>query len=243
MIEDGLLERFPFEEIYGLHNLPGLPLGRFETRPGPVMSAEDIFEITLTGTGGHAARPEHTREVMVAACATVIALQTIVARRIAPTDIAVVSATEITTDGTRNVLPGTARILGDCRSFRPEVSAEIERQMRIVAEGSAATYNCAAELAYRREFVPLVNDAACTEEALAVASDLFGADAVGRDRPPITASEDFARFLARVPGCFGFIGNGEGSAPLHNPSYDFNDAALSQGAGWFVAMAARRLPG
>ncbi|TYL21385.1 amidohydrolase, partial [Streptococcus pyogenes] len=137
----GLMQRFPFDEIYGLHNMPGLPVGHFETRVGAFMSAEDNFEIVLNGVGGHAARPHWGNEVLVAACALVTNLQTIVARRLSPTDIGVVSVTELIPDGTRNALPGLARILGDARSFRPEVSAEIERQMRVIAEGTARAYN------------------------------------------------------------------------------------------------------
>ena len=242
MLEDGLLERFPFEEIYGLHNTPGLPVGHFQTRPGPLMSAEDNFEIVLKGMGGHAARPQLTSEVLVAACATVMNLQTIVARRLDPTDIAVVSVTELLTDGVRNALPGTARILGDARSFRPEVSAEIERQMRIVARGTAETYNLDAVVTYTREFVPLVNDPAMTDEALAVARDVFGADRAGVRPEPWTASEDFAQFLRRVPGCFALVGNGTDSLPLHNAGYDFNDAGLVPGARYFAALCERRLP-
>ncbi len=150
MLDDGLMQRFPFDEIYGLHNMPGLPVGHFETRAGPIMSAEDNFEIVLTGLGGHAARPQSGNEVLVAACALVTNLQTIVSRRLSPADIAVVSVTELITDGTRNALPGLARILGDARSFRPEVSAEIERQMRVIAEGTAMAHNVAAETRYAR---------------------------------------------------------------------------------------------
>lgn len=122
MLSDGLLERFPFEEIYGIHNMPGLPVGFMQTKSGAIMSAEDNFEIMLQGIGGHAARPHSGNEVLVAACALVTNLQTIVARRIDPADIGVVSVTELITDGTRNALPGLARILGDARSFRPEIS-------------------------------------------------------------------------------------------------------------------------
>ncbi len=242
MLEDGLMERFPFDEIHGLHNLPGLGLGRLETRPGPIMSAEDNFEIVLRGVGGHAARPHAANEVLVAACAIVMSLQTIVSRRLDPTEIGVVSVTELITDGTRNALPGQARILGDARSFRPEVSAGIERQMRLVAEGTARAYGVAAEVAYTREFVPLLNDPALTEEALAAAAAALGAKAVAVARAPMTGSEDFARFLAHVPGCFVFLGNGEESAPLHNPAYDFDDAALPFGVAYHVALVRRRLP-
>ena len=242
MLADGLLERFPFEEIYGLHNMPGLPVGCFQTRVGPIMSAEDNFEIVLKGVGGHAARPHWGNEVLVAACATVMNLQTIVSRRLSPTDIGVVSVTELITDGTRNALPGLARILGDARSFRPEVSVEIEKQMRIIAEGTALTYNVATEVTYTREFVPLVNDATLVGEAFAAARTVFEPDRVSVADEPMTGSEDFARFLEHVPGCFAFVGNGEGSAPLHNPTYDFNDEGLLYGARFHAAITRQRLP-
>ena len=242
MLDDGLMARFPFDEIYGLHNMPGLPVSHFETRPGPIMSAEDNFEIVLRGLGGHAARPHLGREVLVAACAVVTNLQTIVSRRLSPADISVVSVTELITDGTRNALPGFARILGDARSLRPEVSAEIERQMRIIAEGTALTHNCTAEVTYTREFVPLVNDAEATAAALEAAASVFAAGTVNGKGEIVTASEDFARFLDHVPGCFAYIGNGEGSAPLHNPSFDFNDDALIHGTRFHAAIARQRLP-
>ncbi len=242
MLTDGLIERFPFDEIYGLHNMPGLPVGHFETRAGPMMSAEDNFEIALKGVGGHAARPHWGNEVLVAACAMVMNLQTIVSRRLSPTEVGVVSVTELITDGTRNALPGQARILGDARSFRPEISAEIEKQMRVIAEGTASTYNVAAEVIYTREFVPLLNDPASADEALAAARTVVDQDHVATAREPMTASEDFARFLTRVPGCFVFLGNGEQSAPLHNPSYDFNDEILLHGARFHAAIVRQRLP-
>ncbi|PWK72668.1 amidohydrolase [Aminobacter sp. AP02] len=242
MLDDGLMTRFPFDEIFGLHNMPGLPLGHFETRPGPIMSAEDNFEIVLRGVGGHAARPHLGREVLVAACAVVTNLQTIVSRRLSPADISVVSVTELITDGTRNALPGFARILGDARSFRPEVSAAIEKQMRIIAEGTALTYNCTVEVTYTREFVPLVNDVDATAAAVDAATSVFAPGAVKGKGEIVTASEDFARFLDHVPGCFAYIGNGESSAPLHNPSFDFNDAALIHGARFHAAIVRHRLP-
>lgn len=241
MLDDGLMQRFPFDEIFGLHNMPGLPVGHFETRAGPIMSAEDNFEIVLKGLGGHAARPHAGNETLVAACALVTNLQTIVSRRLSPADIAVVSVTELITDGTRNALPGLARILGDARSFRPEVSAAIERQMRIIADGTAATYNVAAEVTYSREFVPLRNDAELVDAAFAAARSVFEPGNIALAREPMTASEDFARFLDHVPGCFVFLGNGEASAPLHNSSYDFNDDGLVFGASFHAAIARQRL--
>jgi len=241
MLDDGLMERFPFEEIYGLHNAPGLAVGRFQTRPGAIMSAEDNFEIVLRGIGGHAARPHVGKETLVAACALVMSLQSIVSRRLSPTEIAVVSVTELITDGTRNALPGEARILGDARSFSPAVSADIEQQMRVITEGIARAYNVEQSVTYTREFVPLLNDAALTHEALSVARDLLGADNVSLASEPFTGSEDFARFLDYVPGCFAFLGNGD-SVPLHNPRYDFDDAGLIHGALFHAGIVRRRLP-
>ena len=241
MLNDGLMERFPFDEIYGLHNMPGLAIGQFQTRAGSFMSAEDNFEIVLKGVGGHAAKPHAGSEVLVAACALVMQLQTIVSRRLSPADIAVVSVTELLTNGTRNVLPGTARILGDARSFRPQVSAEIERQMGIIARGTAESYNLTCEITYTREFVPLVNDAALSQEALAAARTVLGDDHVAIASEPMTGSEDFARFLDHVPGCFAYVGNGEGSAPLHNASYDFDDRGLIHGAQFHAGIVRHRL--
>lgn len=240
MIADGLLTRFPMDEIYGLHNLPGLPIGSFETCVGPLMAAEDNFEIILSGQGGHSSRPHELREVMVAACATVINLQSIVSRALDPAQTAVVSVTELRTDGTRNVLPGQAHILGDARSFSSDTSLKIESEMRRIVEGIAASYQCDAQIAYTREFVPLVNHPGPTRAALTIASQIFEKAAVKGDRAPITASEDFARFLLQVPGCFAFIGNGTDSAPLHNCAYDFDDRSLLYGAHYFAALARDR---
>jgi amidohydrolase len=241
MMSDDLFERFPFDEIYGVHNMPGIPIGHFETKSGPFMSAEDNFEITLKGVGGHAARPHWGNEVLVAACALVTNLQTIVSRRIDPADIGVVSVTELITDGTRNALPGSARILGDARSFRPEISERIEKQMRVISEGTALAYNVEAHVHYTREFVPLLNDTALSDECLGVATKLFGEPNVRVASKPMTGSEDFAQFLERVPGCFVFLGNGKDSAPLHNPSYDFNDDGLVHGMRFHAEIARRRL--
>jgi len=239
MLADGLMLRFPFQEAYGLHNMPGLPIGAVETRPGAVMAAEDNFEIVLTGKGGHAARPQWGREALVPACALVMDLQTIVSRRLSPADVAVVSVTEFLTDGTRNALPSQAIVKGDARSFKPEVSAKIEEEMRRIATGIGIQHALETSLTYTREFVPLINDAELTRAALKSVADV--STRVSDDCEPMTGSEDFARFLDHVPGCFLFIGNGEGSAPLHHPAYDFNDAALMHGASVHVAIARSRL--
>ena len=182
------------------------------------MSAEDNFEIVLNGVGGHASR-----------C-------------VAPGEAAVVSVTELLTDGTRNVLPGTARIRGDARSFRPEVSEAIEGEMRRIATGVAASYRLGCEVTYTREFVPTVNDAAAAAAALAAACKVAGIENVVENFPAIMGSEDFARFLQQAPGCFAFVGNGEDSKPPLNPEYDFNDQALPHDTNFFVQIVRDRLP-
>ena len=241
MIDDGLMKNFSFEEIWGFHNMPGLPIGNFETRPGPIMSAEDNFEIQLIGIGGHASKPQAGKETMLPACALITALQTIVSRRIDPTDIAVVSVTELITDGSRNILPGLSKILGDARSFRREVSLAIENEMNAITAGIASTYGLDYSINYTREFIPLINNSELAEHAIKVGQKVFGPERAKLANQPVTGSEDFARFLNHVPGCYVFFGNGENSAPLHNSSYDFNDAALEHGVNYLVSLVQNRL--
>lgn len=241
MLDDGLLDRFPHEEAYGLHNWPGLPVGHFETRTGGFMGAEDNFEIRVQGVGGHASRPHEINDAIVAASAIVMNLQTIVSRQVDPSQLAVVSVTEFLTDGTRNAIAGAARILGDCRSFDPAVSERIEEVMRRVAGGVGAAHGCSVEVDYTREFVPVVNDAALTSHAVQAAQTVAAPENVNAEAAKIGGSEDFARLLAHVPGNFIMMGNGD-SAALHNASYDFNDAALPHGVKYFATLARQRLP-
>ncbi len=237
MLGDGLLARFAMDEAYGIHNMPGMPLGSFGTRLGPLMAAEDNFEIVVHGRGGHAARPHMVVDPILAGSAIVLALQQIVARRVDPVDPAVVSVTEFLTDGTRNVIPTTVRIKGDCRSYRPEISAAIESELRRIAEGTAVAHGATAEVTYSREFIPTINHAEPTGAALAAAAGVF--DRIDGECPPLMGSEDFAHLLARVPGNFAFIGNGE-SAALHNPAYDYCDAALPATVAYLVSLARSR---
>ena len=239
MLDDGLLRRFPLDEVYGLHNMPGLPVGHFATRPGALMAAEDNFVITITGRGGHAARPHTVIDPILAASATVLALQQIVARRIDPVDPAVVSVTEFLTDGTRNVIPTTAWLKGDARSYHPSTSALIEAEMRRIAEATAIAHGATATVSYSREFIPTLNAVEPTAHALRAAKGIF--TAVDGGCAPIMPSEDFAQLLGEVPGNFAFVGNGEASASLHNPAYDFNDAALPSMIAYYVALVRGRL--
>jgi hippurate hydrolase len=241
MLDDGLLDRFPHEEAYGLHNWPGLPVGHFETRTGGFMGAEDNFEIRVQGVGGHASQPHEINDAIVAGSAIVMNLQTIVSRQVDPSQLAVVSVTEFLSDGTRNAIAGGVRILGDCRSFDPAVSKRIEEVMRRVALGVGAAHGCTIEVDYSREFVPVVNDAALTGHAVQAAQMVAAPGNVNSEAAKIGGSEDFARLLAHVPGNFIMMGNGD-SAALHNPSYDFNDDVLPLGVEYFATLARQRLP-
>jgi len=240
MIEAGLFERFPIDEIYAMHNWPGLAAGRFATRPGPLMAAEHNFEIVVKGRGGHAARPHQARDTLVAACAIVTGLQTIVSRCADPAATVVLSVTEFETDGTRNVLPGEVRIRGDGRTFTAEASRLLETAMRRIAEGIASAHDCTAEVSFESSFVPLINDPEATAMAVDAATAVVGESNVDDDCACVATSEDFARFLERVPGCFLLLGNGVDSPPLHNPRFDFNDDALTAGASLHVELALRR---
>jgi amidohydrolase len=241
MIRDGLGSRYPFDEIYGLHNKPGLAIGQFETRPGAFMAAEDNFRITVRGSGGHASRPHQCHDAIVCVSAIVVELQTIVARVIDPSELAVVSVTEIGSDGTRNAIAGEAFVDGDCRSFSPVVSDAIEAAMRRIAGGIATAHGCSVDVDYTRVFVPLINDPMATEHAVAAARDIFGAANVHANAPRMGASEDFAQALLMKPGCFVNIGNGD-TAVCHSPHYDFNDAAIPHGVAFFTTLVRQRLP-
>ena len=246
MLADGLLERFPMDEIYGLHNIPGLPVGHFATRPGPLMASEDNFVIRITGRGGHAARPHMAVDPLVIGAQVVLALQTIVARSLDPRDSAVVSCTEFITDGIRNAIPTTVVIKGDTRSDTPAVQALLQARLRELCQGICQAHGAQCEVEYTHEFAPTVNWPRCTEVAVRAARAVAGADRVDANTPPMMISEDFGRFLQAIPGAFVFIGNGDGDSPgavpLHNAGYDFNDAIVPLGARYFAEIARTRLP-
>jgi hippurate hydrolase len=246
MMDDGLFERFPVDEIYGAHNMPGLPAGHIATRVGGIMASEDNFRIRIQGRGGHAARPHMVVDPLVVAAEIILALQTIVARSVDPADAAVVSCTEIASDGIRNAIPSHVEIKGDTRSYAPAVQALLEHRMRALCAGIAAAHGATCELDYTHEFVPTVNWAGPVTSAVRAAQAVVGAAQVDAETPPMMASEDFGAFLQQVPGAFVFIGNGAagtpGGVPLHNAAYDFNDAILPVGARYFAELARQRLP-
>lgn len=243
MIDEGVLTRFPVDEIYAIHNLPGAPVGQVSTRTGIICNSETLFEINLQGRGGHASMPQTGVDAITVASELVLALQTIVARKLPPAAGAVVSVTEFLTDGQRNVLPGQATLKGDYRARSPEDRLAIETFMRRIAEGVAAAHGVSVTVNCPTEFVETINAQAPTE-AVYRAGEAAGCETV-RERPPMSFSEDFAHFCAAVPGCFLLMGNGETGAngqPLHASDYDFNDALLPIGARFWEELVRDRLP-
>ena len=239
MIEEGVLDRYQVDSVYGMHNWPGLPAGQFAIRPGPMMAAFDIFEITITGRGAHAAMPHLSIDPVVAAAQIVTGLQTIASRNIHPLEGAVVSVTQIHGGDTWNVIPDSVVLRGTTRSFDPAVRDMIEPAIRRIAEGICASLGAGMAMRYERRYPPTVNSAAEAERAAATAAVLVGGDNVRRDLLPSMAAEDFACFLEKRPGAYIWIGNGSGAdqAMLHNPHYDFNDEILALGASYWARLA------
>ena len=246
MIADKLFERFPVDEIYGVHNIPGLRAGVIATRASGIMASEDNFVIRINGRGGHAARPHMTIDPIVIAAEIVLALQTVVSRSVDPGVPAVISCTELFTDGIRNAIPGQAIIKGDTRSYTPDVQRLLESRMRSISEGICAAHGAACSFEYTHEFVPTVNTPECVTTAITAATAVVGAANVDGNVAPMMISEDFGAFLQVVPGNFAFIGNGAegepGATPLHNARYDFNDAVLPIGAHYFAEIVRTKLP-
>ncbi len=238
MIEDGLFERFPCDEVYGVHNRPGLAVGQTGLRPGPMMAGVAFYDIIVQGKGGHGARPEATVDPVVMGSAIVQALQSIVARNVAAIDRAVVSVTRFDAGHAYNVIPDRVRLGGTVRAFSRDTMELVERRMRGIAEGVAAGFGGAATLDFRVITTPLVNDGAATEALAAAAAALGATDA---DFPAVMGGEDFAFMLEKVPGAYAMIGNGD-SAEVHHPKFDFNDAAIPYGAGLLAAVVERQAP-
>ena len=243
MIDDGLFTRFPCEAVFGMHNRPGMPLGRFAVKAGPMMAGGAFFDIDIEGRGAHGARPESGVDPVLAASHVVAALQSIVARNLRPVDTAVLSVTQVHGGDAYNVIPQKVRLSGTVRAFSNEVMELVGRNMARVAEGVASGFGAKAKTDFRIIFPPTINNPAQAEFAAGICSGLVGAENVKRDPALIMASEDFAYMLNEVPGCYINIGNGdgEGACEVHNPSYDFNDRALPLGASFFARLVETRL--
>ena len=239
MIDEGLFERFPVDAVYGMHNMPRLPAGHFGVTVGPVLAAADEFTITVTGSGGHAALPHLAVDPVYVAGEIIVALQTIASRTVDPLESVVVSVTQMrTVNQATNVIPEKAELLGSARTLTPETRDRVESSMVRVAQGIAAAHGAKAEVVYQRGYPPTINHAANCEIAARAAARVAGEGKVLRDVPPIMGSEDFSYMLEERPGCFVFIGNGDGEGVhmCHSPHYDFNDDILPTGAAFWVSL-------
>ena len=245
MIEDGFFDLFPCDEMYGMHNMPGHPVGKLGFIPGPAMASSDVAIITVRGQGGHGALPHKSVDAVVVGAAIVMALQTIVGRNVPPLEMGVVTVGAFLAGNAPNVIADTAELRLSIRAFNPEVQDLLEKRVVEIAKAQALVHGATAEVDYQRRYPVLINHAGCTDFARKVAHDWVGDDGLLHGLQPLTGSEDFAFFLQKVPGCYALIGNGEGAeggCMVHNPGYDFNDAALSTGASYWVRLAEAALP-
>jgi amidohydrolase len=238
MIEDGLFDRFPVEAVYGMHNWPGLPVGSFGVCPGPIMAADDKFEITIRSRGSHAAMPHLGDDPIVAAAAIIGAMQTIVSRAIDPRSAAVVSVTQINAGQTWNVVPEDVVLRGTCRYIEPGTRPVLQHALQRVVQGVAAAHAVDASISYYKPIPPAVNAPGPTDQAFRAATLVAGAAHVRRDVAPSMGCDDFAFMLAASPGCYLWIGNGPvvDGVGLHSSRYDFNDAILPIGASYWAAL-------
>ena len=244
MVEEGLFEKFPVEAVYGMHNMPGLAAGRIAVSPGPVMASADEFAVTVRGVGGHAAFPHRAVDPVFTAAEIIVALQTIVARNTDPLHSAVVSVTMMAAGEASNIIPETASLKGSARAFTADMRDLIETAVGRIASGVAQAHGASAEVSYQRGYPATVNHPEETGIAARAAALAVGEANVARDFPPMMGSEDFSYMLQAVPGCYVFIGNGEGdSHPMcHSPRYDFNDDILAAGASYWVSLVETTLP-
>ncbi|WAP68264.1 M20 aminoacylase family protein [Jiella pelagia] len=241
MIEDGLFERFPVEKVYGMHNLPGLPVGKFGMRHGAIMASTDEFAITLKGRGSHAAMPHRSADPILAGSALVQALQVIVSRNTDPLASLVVSVTQFHAGYAHNVIPETAAVSGTVRALDPAMRDLAERRIREIAAGIAAAHGLEAVIDWDRNYPVTINDPAESDFCAEVAMEVVGPPNVDPAAPPLLAGEDFSYMLEEKPGAYVFIGNGD-SAGLHTATYDFSDDALTYGTSYWVRLVEKALP-
>ena len=240
MLDDGFLDLFPCEAMFGMHNAPGMPEGKFQVVPGFAMASGDTAIIKVRGSGGHGAMPHRAVDTIVAAASIVMSLQTIVSRNLNPLHTGIISVGAFHSGDAPNVIPGEAELRLTVRAFRPDVRDLLEKRITEIAQAQAAVYGATAQVNYIRRYPVLNNHARETEFCRQVIRDWLGEDGLESNAEPITASEDFAFFLERVPGCYVNIGNGVGSVGgcmVHNAGYDFNDRVLSTGATYWVKLA------
>ncbi len=244
MVQEGLFERFPMKQVFGMHNWPGVPAGVFQWGNGPVMAAVGNIEITVTGTGGHGAMPHNTTDPVVASAAIVQALQSVVARNVAPMDSGVITIGAIHGGNANNVIPESVHMLGTARWFLPEVGDVLENRVKGLVPAIAAGFGCTAEVAFDRMYPATVNDPEAMTMARRAAETVQGEARVQQMPKPTMGGEDFSFMLNVKQGAYIMLGAGRGENDInvHNPKYDFNDAVLPIGASWYVTLAEQLLP-
>jgi len=240
MVKDGMMERFAIEEVYGMHNMPGMPVGQFGSRVGPIMASTDEFTITIDGRGGHAAQPHRTIDPIVIGSQIVNALQTIASRSVDPLSSVVVSVTKFNAGFAHNIIPEQAKLGGTVRTLMPEVRDLAEQRIKQISESLGTAYGAKIQVSYARNYPVTVNHRQETAHALSAAQNIAGESQVFGDLDPMMGGEDFSYMLLARPGAFIFIGNGD-TAGLHNPGYDFNDEAIPHGISYWVKLAEMRL--
>ena len=241
MVQDGLMERFGINEIYGMHNYPGMPVGEFGLRPGAIMAAADYVQIDIEGKGAHAARPHLGIDTVLVGAQIINALQSIVSRNVDPLEAAVVSICMFHAGSTDNVIPQTAQLRGTARSLIPEVQELLEKRVPEIAETTAKLYGAKATVKYRRGYPVLKNHAVQADFAASVAAQIAGVDKVATSLAPVMGAEDFSFMLNSRPGAFIFVGNGD-SAGLHHPAYNFNDEVIPIGTSYWAKLVETALP-
>jgi amidohydrolase len=242
MVQDGLMDRFRIEEVYGMHNYPGLPVGQFALRPGPQMAVADRITIEVEGRGGHAARPHISVDTVLVGAQIVNQIQSIVARNVDPLDAAVISICVFQAGTTDNVIPQTALLRGTARSLTPEVRDLLEKRLHEVVAGTVQLYGATAKLTYKRDYPVTRNHERQAAFAASVAAQVVGHERVDDHVAPVMGAEDFSFMLEARPGAFIFVGNGD-SAGLHHPAYDFNDETIPIGTSYWVKLVETALPG
>ncbi|MGI9482778.1 MAG: M20 aminoacylase family protein [Hyphomicrobiales bacterium] len=241
MVEQGLFEKFPMSEVYGLHNWPGMKVGEVGVRVGPMMASYDIFDMIVTGHGAHGAMPHQGNDPIIIAAHLVTQLQTIASRNVDPLEAVVVSVTQFHGGDAYNVIPAEVRLSGTVRSFKPEVQDMAENNIKRIAKGVAATYGAEIEVRYERRYPPTVNAEAETHHAARVAAKVVGDKNIHHEIAPVMGSEDFAFMLQEKPGSYIWMGVGEDVSNLHSPQYDFNDELLPIGASYWATLVEETL--
>ena len=251
MIDDGLFKQFPVDAVFGIHNWPGMPAGHFGVTEGPIMASSNEFRIEIRGVGSHAALPHNGRDPVFTAVQIANGLQSIITRNKKPLDTAVLSITQFHAGDAVNVVPNTAWLAGTVRTFTTETLDLIESRLRKIAESTAEAYDCSVDITFHRNYPPTVNSSAEAQFAAEVMREVVGENRVDANIEPTMGAEDFSFMLLEKPGCYAFLGNGEGGhreaghgagpCMLHNASYDFNDQLLPVGSSYWVHLATRFL--